>query len=493
MHFYVNKCKKLSGGNFAYILSLFLVEEKNKSTKYQNKQKMKKIITLTITLMLVLIYTQAQHTLTLADVDFDASTGTIKDYKGTATDIIIPESFEVNGNVIEVNSIGDNAFSRNQLKSVSIPNSITTIGSGAFDTNKLNSVIIPKSVTTIKRCTFNNNQLTQVTIPDNLITIEEYAFYDNLLTSITIPKGVKTIEEAAFCHNKLTSVTIPDSLKIISEYSFSYNLLTSVTIPVGTETIGFGAFEGNELSSVTLPNSVTIVQASAFSINQLTSVIIPSSVEIIGIDAFSYNSSLKEIVLPKDKDGYNIEWKSKYGTVLDKITDFGIYYLSTLTSIPFDYNIIYNLDGAVNSLDNPSKFTIESAAITLNEATKDGYTFTGWYTNAEFTGEAVTKIPSGTIGNIELWAKFNKATAINIVKDNSIKINPNPATKGYFVVESKSGNGSVTVYALNGNVVLSQKIIQTTQTIEIPELPNGIYLVKVETENGTTTNKLIIK
>ncbi len=79
---------------------------------------MKKIITLTITLILALVYTHAQYTLTLADVNFEASTSTIKDYKGTTTDIINPEGFKVNGNILEVRVIEKEEFRDSHLNLV---------------------------------------------------------------------------------------------------------------------------------------------------------------------------------------------------------------------------------------------------------------------------------------------------------------------------------------------------------------------------------------
>ena len=36
----------------------------------------------------------------------------------------------------------------------------------------------------------------------------------------------------------------------------------------------------------------------------------------------------------------------------------------------------------------------------------EGKVFKGWYTNPEFTGEAIEKIDSMTYGNITLYAKF---------------------------------------------------------------------------------------
>jgi hypothetical protein len=55
---------------------------------------------------------------------------------------------------------------------------------------------------------FSNNQLTSVTIPDSVTSIEPGTFFGNQLTSVTIPNSVTTIEADAFSDNQLTSLTI---------------------------------------------------------------------------------------------------------------------------------------------------------------------------------------------------------------------------------------------------------------------------------------------
>lgn len=47
---------------------------------------------------------------------------------------------------------------------------------------------------------------------------------------------------------------------------------------------------------------------------------------------------------------------------------------------PITYNINYILNGGTNSANNPSTYTVETEDITLEPATKTGYTFDGWYT-----------------------------------------------------------------------------------------------------------------
>lgn len=74
------------------------------------------------------------------------------------------------------------------------------------------------------------------------------------------------------------------------------------------------------------------------------------------------------------------------------------------------YNITYNgVEGATNP--NPAGYTIESEAITLDAPTKDGYTFVGWFDNAEFTGDAVMTIAHGSTGNKTFWAKWSENIA----------------------------------------------------------------------------------
>jgi uncharacterized repeat protein (TIGR02543 family) len=69
------------------------------------------------------------------------------------------------------------------------------------------------------------------------------------------------------------------------------------------------------------------------------------------------------------------------------------------------YTITYNgLEGAANG--NLGEYTIESVAITLAALSREGYTFGGWYSDADFGGEAVTSIAAGSTGNKVFWAKW---------------------------------------------------------------------------------------
>ena len=67
------------------------------------------------------------------------------------------------------------------------------------------------------------------------------------------------------------------------------------------------------------------------------------------------------------------------------------------------YKIQYNCDGGKNVKANPASYTIASKKITLQEPSRTGYSFSGWY-NAK--GKKVSAIPAGSTGDITLKAKW---------------------------------------------------------------------------------------
>ena len=69
----------------------------------------------------------------------------------------------------------------------------------------------------------------------------------------------------------------------------------------------------------------------------------------------------------------------------------------TATWTPIVYDIALTLNGG--TADNPSSYTIESAAITLTNPTKTGYTFKGWKLNGEGDALMSVTITSGSTGN----------------------------------------------------------------------------------------------
>lgn len=81
--------------------------------------------------------------------------------------------------------------------------------------------------------------------------------------------------------------------------------------------------------------------------------------------------------------------------------------------------ITYHLNGGENSLENPTAYTSDKS-YSLSNATKDGYTFVGWYRDENFQS-LVKGISKNTKGNIDLYARFASIEEIFIVENGEIK------------------------------------------------------------------------
>ncbi len=198
---------------------------------------------------------------------FDQTTGTVTEYKGTESHVVIPES--IGG--VAVLAIGPRAFMDSRhLESVVIPGTVTTIGGGAFaGCVNLTSVTLPESITEIGARAFADcENLAQITLPKGLASLGSGAFWGcNSLLSMVIPEGVRYLGTATFwgCSN-LASVTLPQGLWWLGNGTFAQcENLTHVTIPSSVEEIGYRAFaDCTSLTAITIPENVVALSSAAF-------------------------------------------------------------------------------------------------------------------------------------------------------------------------------------------------------------------------------------
>lgn len=72
---------------------------------------------------------------------------------------------------------------------------------------------------------------------------------------------------------------------------------------------------------------------------------------------------------------------------------------------PITYAITYNLNGGTNNVNNPTSYN-GTSTITFLNPTNTGFTFVGWFDNANFTGTIISSIPLGSTGAKSFWAKW---------------------------------------------------------------------------------------
>ena len=218
-------------------------------------------------------------------------------FKKPITDIIqksVLSNIEISERQTEEGFLGVTYRYDDFYYAINAKNEITITGRNLFSSSFLDipSTIEGKIVTTIGKATFEDSSLKSITIPNSVTTIGDDAFENcDSLTSITIPDSVTTIGESAFrsC-DSLISITIPNSVTTIGELAFgNCDSLTSITIPDSVTTIeGFVFSDCDSLTRITIPDSVTTIGDYAFyDCVSLTSIIIPNSVISIGYDAFA--------------------------------------------------------------------------------------------------------------------------------------------------------------------------------------------------------------
>ena len=87
---------------------------------------------------------------------------------------------------------------------------------------------------------------------------------------------------------------------------------------------------------------------------------------------------------------------------------------------PIVYPIEYVLDGGVNDASNTNEYTVADLPLALADASRTGYTFTGWTNNVSANAVA-TSIPVGTTGavtNVATWTINSYALTINYLYTN---------------------------------------------------------------------------
>ena len=337
-----------------------------------------------------------------------------------------------------------------------IPSSVTSIGARAFSLcNSLTSITIPNSVISIWDEAFEEcSGLTSITIPNSVTNIGDKAFfYCSNLTSVIIGNSVTSIGNGAFSGcSKLNTIHVEATIPPALEDSTVFMNTPSPTcyIPCGTLAVYEASDWASQVSSFVEdcpPASAAITyvlnggvqsewetpQAMYNELNALWNTFsgtsktwgnlenlkanvangIPTQAGTMALD-FIADENFKE----------NFEWLVTYMDA--KCTEQGQTLPSSNASF-LRYNLqAFFIDGMRTSWPISADYTIcgvstveayqpywksgfanptnPTEEFILNAPYKEGYTFAGWYTNADFSGEKVTTINAETTGT--LYAKW---------------------------------------------------------------------------------------
>ena len=161
---------------------------------------------------------------------------------------------------------------------------------------------------------------------------------------------------------------------------------------------------------------------ASFTINQYTITFNSNGGSAVGSITQNYAAVISKPTDPT-KAGYTfVDWYT------DDITFNNEYSFTTMPAENITLYAKWNLDSySIKYYDGsseiinltPTSYNIDSGEITLQDATKNGYTFAGWYDNKDLSGNAVLSIPPQSTGDKVFYAKWTPITYTVIFNANS--------------------------------------------------------------------------
>lgn len=242
----------------------------------------------------------------LSKMDYDYSYEILNDgtlrlyqYEGTDTNIVVPDTIDGRKVTVLGNSTFQYCTQASDIESVTLPDSLTTIEKNAFyNCEKLKSVTIPQNVSSIGLAAFveglSESSLTEIKVdPENPYFSEK----DGVVFS---KDGTKLI---VFPSGRSGDYQIPDGTVSVGDYAFYYCVnVSSITVPGSVRSLGEGAF-GNcsSLTKAVLNEGLEEIGEYVFQSNSgIRDIIIPASVKSVGKNGLRLSSGCRIRVLSTD-------------------------------------------------------------------------------------------------------------------------------------------------------------------------------------------------
>ena len=207
-----------------------------------------------------------------------------------------------------------------------------------------------------------------------------------------------------------------------------------ITLAAPTKTgytfVGWTSDEAGEEEVTTLDTSACedVELWAQWTVNSYTATFVADGETVDEVEFTVEDEALTEPTVPS-KVGYTGEWQ-EYDIVAEDITVEAVY-----TAIVYGIEYVGLEDGTHS---NASEYTIESETIVLQDASRVGYDFVGWYDGEQ----EVTEIASGSHGDIVLTAKWQIAEySVDYELDGGVNAASNPSS--YTVLTLGGADGSI--------------------------------------------------
>ncbi len=277
---------------------------------------------------------------------------------------------------------------------------------------------------TFRKCT----SLTEIKLPDTLETIEYMAFSGTAIKTLDLSNTkVSTIQDqGCYDMSKLRNIYFPDTLTTLGDFAFCYsnagmavvtNIYSSLTqkqiekisaasksvwsgrslnYPKGTYTL---IYDGNGATSGTMKDETHNIDSLQFTLTA-------NAYQKEGYTFDGWNTKA-------DGSGTAYKDKEKVASLTSEdkstVTLYAVWKEKSTTEPDEgdkEYKINYVLNGGVNNKDNPDTYSVK-ADVKLKDPTREGYRFTGWYTDQALT-KRIFMIRGDSKGDATLYAGWEE-------------------------------------------------------------------------------------
>ncbi|NJB81272.1 hypothetical protein GGR97_000031 [Wenyingzhuangia aestuarii] len=435
------------------------------------------------------------------------------------------------------------------LTSIVIPNSVTSLGNAVFTScSSLTSAVVGNLVTELKSSVFNNcSSLVTVTLGSSVTSIGTYSFSGCTSLKNVIVKNTTPIADlAASVFNALTldaitlkvpNIASKELYELTSVWedfricvSFTANSLdfnitdeTNNTVELGYNSLHNGsvvipatvifdgivykvtaiandAFKDNtDITSIDLSGATNLrsIGNSAFrNSTNLQTVVIPSTVTSIGDYAFADTTNLEVVVFSEqtsDNSSAKISYQNQANKIVvaNSLTSIGAFAFSSsgLTSITIPGTVTSIGERAFKNCNELETVIVENSnPIDIS----DNNVFEGVILN-NVSLIVPNDIAIATYQNTAVWQDFKsirEESTLDIEenvfhKEISLKITENQVE----IVHSATIKvNRITVITTLGSLFIT---IDDSDKINTVSLLRGVYLIKIDTSNGSLVKKFI--
>ena len=350
-----------------------------------------------------------------------------------------------------------------------------------------NNTIIPNSVVKIAASAFHYSGLTSIVIPNSVLLIGDRSFYGcNELLSITIPPPVLSIGKCAFSYcEKMASLTIGESVKEMGtnvlEYCenlerVNYNAVECEYVEVNPNEYS-GPFFRSATKTLIIGRDVRSLPKGFWYLGIEESIVVRAPIPPESDNAAPQSLFDTPICVPKSS-------LSAYQN-----HEFWGQFTNYSTSYLFDVRSSDETIGRVRILEQPDCYSDNNIATILAESIGD-HPFINWTSNGQVISTA-NPYTFAVEDDVELVANFY-GTGVDEELERQILVSPNP-TKGEVIVEGVIMK-SMVVFTMDGRVSRVYEGLNTDAvSLDFKDLPQGVYMLRITTQNGAVINKKIIK